>query len=304
MIDPEIERLFDEQANGPRYSPDDSFNAYCQILAVNWSTLKAVGVSPLAYLHAVTAKRGRDDDTDPMKEGRAVHTKVLEPHLWNAMGGERFTFYSERRQGKVWDSFKATYPDYTILSRAGWDRAEAMAEAVMRHPVARSYLVGGESERTITWTDPATGLACKARADKLHRRAIVDLKTTIDLSPRFLSTMFRYGYVSQVGGMYRRGALAAGLIDPDAESVIIAVQSRAPYDVGVFVLDEDAIVYADETVSELLGKVRECTDSGVWPGRFPAAVPLTPPPWVYPDDEEGATAGLIFNNDEQEDEDE
>jgi hypothetical protein len=280
LIDPEIERLFDEQATGPRYSPDVGFNAYCQIPAVNWSTLRAMGVSPLAYLHAVTTKRGRDDDTDPMKEGRAVHTKVLEPHLWNAQSGERFTFYSERRQGKVWDSFKATYHDYTVLSRAGWDRADAMADAVMRHPVARSYLLGGESEKTITWTDRVTGLDCKARADKLHRRAIVDLKTTIDLSPRFLSTMFRYGYVSQVGGMYRRGALAAGLIDEDAESVIIAVQSRAPYDVGVFVLDDYAIEYADKRVGDLLGKVRECTDANDWPGLYPSKQCYTIPDWA------------------------
>ena len=281
MIDPEVERLFAEQEEGPRYSVDDSFDAYCKIDAWNWSILKTMGVSPLACHHARTTLRGRDLDTDPMKEGRAVHTKVLEPHLWNHEHGERFTYYAERKQGKKWDAFKETWSDYTILSLAGWNRVEAMADAVMRHPIARSYLLGGESEKTITWTDPATNLRCKARADKIpHRRAIVDLKTTIDLSPRFLSTMFRYGYVSQVGGMYRRGAIAAGLIDEDAESVIIAVQSRAPFDVGVFVLDDHAVEYADKRVGELLGKVRACADANDWPGVFPGKHCYAIPDWA------------------------
>jgi hypothetical protein len=69
-------------------------------------------------------------------------------------------------------------------------------------------------------------------------------------------------------------------------------------------LDEDSLVYADDTVTEMLGKIRACTDANHWPGRYPDIKDLTPPPWVYPDEEEGALDGLTIATNEEEDEDE
>ena len=252
-----------------------TFEDYRAIPAVNWSNLKHADRSPLHYLYA------RDHgvtETDPMRLGGAVHTLALEPDLFES----RYTVWTEARTSNAWKAYKAANADRIILTADQDARAHGIAAAIRAHPVAAHYLDGGLFEQTLTWVDEVTGLPCKARADILSKRcnAVIDLKTYADLSPRaFESATFKLGYPCQLSH-YRNGAIANGILSADCETVIIGVESKAPFDVGVFVLDSESMAHGAAKVAELLAKVRACTDANEWPGRYPTTQAYMLPEWA------------------------
>ena len=249
-----------------------SFRDYCALPGVNWSRLKWMDVSPLHYQ---TARTG---ETDPMRLGRAAHSLTFEPDTFDAL----YTVWPDARNSNAWKAFKAANEHLTILTTAQLERAQGMAAAVARSPAAMRYLnPRGKAEQTLVWTDESTGLVCKARADFLsHWCAVVDLKSAADLSPRgFQSRAFKLGYHCQLAH-YRAGAIASGIWAREPDCVIIAVESTAPYDVGVFRMDSESLAFGAAKVAELLAKVRACTDSGVWPGRYPEEQCYELPEWA------------------------
>lgn len=255
-----------------------TYAEYEAVNAVRWSDLKYMAVSPLAYRHRVTAE---PTDSAAMLFGRAVHAAVLEPLSL----ADAFTVFDGPRRGAVWTEFRDANAGKDILTRPEWDRVLAVQAAVMAHPVAAGLLSGpGENEVTVTWTDPETGLACKGRLDRLVTRPrplIVDLKTTRTLDPRlFARSVAELRYCSQLG-MYRDGVgIARGF---KCGAVIVAAESEAPHDVGVFRVASDDLWSGSDEYHALLAKLAECEASGEWPGRFPERQELELPPWAYAD---------------------
>jgi len=249
-----------------------SFRDYCALPGVNWSRLKKMDVSPLHYHSATT------EETDPMRLGRAAHSLTFEPETFDSL----YVVWEKARNSNEWRAFKAAHEHMTILTVNQLERAQGMAAAVLANKTACEYLnPRGKAEQTLVWTDEATGLVCKARADFLsHWCAVVDLKSAADLSPRgFQSSVFKFGYPCQLAH-YRNGAMASGIWVREPDCVIIAVESKAPYDVGVFVLDSEAMEYGAKKVAELLAKVKECTERNEWPGRYPDKQCYTLPEWA------------------------
>jgi hypothetical protein len=65
----------------------------------------------------------------------------------------------------------------TPINRAEFLQATKIARAVRRHPLASSLFTNGKAEASLYWSDPETGVACRARVDWLRDDMIVDLKT-------------------------------------------------------------------------------------------------------------------------------
>jgi hypothetical protein len=248
-----------------------SFRDYCALPGINFSRLKLMDVSALHYRTAKT------EETDPMRLGRAAHSLTFEPETFEAL----YTVWEGARNSNAWKAFRADNEHLTILTADQHARALGMADAVRRHPIAKKYMnPRGKAEQTLVWTDEATGLVCKARADFLsHWCAVVDLKSAADLSPRFLSRAVSLGYPCQMAH-YRNGAIAQGIWAREPECVIVAVESKPPYDVGVFRLDEETLEYGTKKVAELLAKVKECTERNEWPGRYPDEQVFGLPEWA------------------------
>lgn len=263
-----------------------SFRDYAAIDAVNWSTLSAMRKSPLHYRHLLN--RGRAD-TKELKLGRAGHVAVLEP--------ERFltdyaVFGGKVRKGKAWDAFKADNAGREILKLPEYERCLAIAEAVRSHSEAARYLAAGIPEETIRWTDPETRLACKGRIDWVSssRRAKVDLKTARDIEmPVFARAVLRYGYHTQ-SAFYEDGWSTQH--GEQLPSVIIAVESSEPYDVGVFRIDEDTVELGRDEYKKLLAQLSVHRGLDTWPGRYPLEMRLELPPWAFGDDEDSEDLGL------------
>lgn len=248
---------------------------YAALPGINWSTLKHMRDSPKAYLHAVNNPRA---DTLPFALGRALHAQVLEPHtFWDSLA----VWEEGDRRGARWKEFAEQHASKTILKVDEYELVNAMAEAVRTDPVAAKYLEGGTHERPITWTDPSTGLVCKARPDTVieSSRRLVDLKSTRSVDPRrFGNECARLGYHTQMAH-YESGCLHHYGWRPQ-DVAFIAVEKDPPHDVGVFqILPANRELAADE-VADLLERVRQCREANRWPGRFDSAQLLQLPAYI------------------------
>jgi hypothetical protein len=250
------------------------FADYIKIDAVNWSTLKHMRTSPLHYRHAVDSP---DEDTTRFGIGRAIHTAILEPHR---LSTDYAVFEGARRSGKAWEAFEAENIARTILKRDEMSRVQSLAARVASNDVAQEWLGGGNQaliERSIQWTDPATGIACKARPDAVHS-AIVDVKSTSSIDERqFRALATRMGYFGQLA-FYRRGYKT--LTKLTLPCAILAVEVDAPHDIGVFVVDDESLRVADDEITRLLAKLAECRKTNEWPGRYQKAQTMTLPDWA------------------------
>lgn len=270
--------------------------------AVNWSSLKQIGRSPAHYRHELT--RAPPHDTDALKVGRAVHTAVFEPELFQ----QRFiTWSGDRRAGKEWEQFKASNISRDILTLQQALEVTALQSAVRSAAVAQPYLVGGRREVTLRWKveQPTLfgadgySIDCKGRLDYLNGAGIIDLKTTRDASPEaFSAAAWRLGYLGQAA-FYVDGYKAA--TGRTLSFTIVAVEKAPPYAVAVYSLEDDALEQGREQYRAYLDRLALCRSTGEWPGYQADRVqPLQLPRWARQDGEEDiADLDLVVGSGEQ-----
>ena len=260
--------------------PSTTFDEYKALGGVNWSKLKHLrDGSPLHYKHAEASQDSGDTASRGML--RAVHCLVLEPETWD----DNYTVTSLRRDGRttVWKEYLADNPGRTHLTTPEAGKARSIAASVLAHPVAGPMFTGdGQSEVTVQWVDKDTGLACKGRIDRLQD-AVIDLKTVGSLEERRLAYMMaKMGWHCQLAH-YSNGAKA--VFQRRLPVLLVAVESKPPHDVGVFLLDPESTLWAGEAeCRQLLSTLAECLDTNHWPGRYPAVRPVELPAWAFGDD--------------------
>lgn len=146
-----------------------------------------------------------------------------------------------------------------------------MAAAIRRHPLAGSLFAPGNgiAERSIYWTDPATGVRCRVRPDWLIVRpeitVVVDLKTTTDANPKACSKAIAAYSYHQQGALYLDGVAAAGLAPEGARFVFVFQSKKAPYLVTVRELagqEEDIGRARNERALRIYA---DCTARDEWP---------------------------------------
>lgn len=248
---------------------------------VNWSTLKHLRESAAHYRHL---REHQIKQTPAMALGRVAHTLVFEPQQF---ASEYVIWEGGDRRGKEWLAFKAEHEGRTIFKPNEIDVAVGIADAVRRHPLVQPYLDDGVFEEPVFWTDPDTGLECKAKPDWVQptRRVLVDLKTTQSThGRRFGAQAARLGYHLQLA-MYAMGVEAAHGWKP-TKVCIIAVESEAPYDVAIFEIDRETLMIAEMEVKELMMQLLACRRANAWPGRYVEEQALQLPAWVYGSDDE------------------
>lgn len=265
-----------------------TFTEYVQIDAINFSKLKAGRSSALHLRHALAKAR---EDTARMALGRAAHTSVFEPDRFPV---EYAVFPGARRAGKEWEEFAAACQGKTILKADEYVTCLSIRDAVRGHPVAGPALSPpGEAEKVLTWEDPDTGLACKARLDWYRPGLLCDLKTTSQITPReFAATAHRMGYFGQMA-YYHEGLKRNGLDAPNP--TIVAVEVAPPHDVAVYHLTDDALEAGEVEWRELLRMLSAGRFSGRWPGRYEdRALELSLPAWAYTDESAADNLGVII----------
>jgi hypothetical protein len=262
----------------------------------HWSTIKHVARSPAHYLHAVSGE-DEDRDTDVLAFGRGLHLALLEPEryplevaVWN--GGTR--------RGHAWDAFVALHAGRELLTGAQHQRILEMAASVTGNHATFALLIGGNSEVSITWTDAATGIDCKARLDyvrdssaALHSEGgIIDIKTCRDASPdAFGRAAIRYGYHAQAA-LYTDGLAAVTLLGRPLPYSILAIESSPPYVAQVYRIHEEALELGRDEYRRCLERVSECRRAGTWPGYSEGPMDVQLPKWAWGAEDDIGALGL------------
>lgn len=115
------------------------------------------------------------EEKDFFSEGSYVHSRLLEGHVTDS---EFAIFEGLRKQGAVWEAFKASNSGKTILSKPQLERCNRMIRGYKARPEAVELLKGTLSEHTVCVD--FSGVPTKVRADAINIEAgyIVDVKTT------------------------------------------------------------------------------------------------------------------------------
>lgn len=175
------------------------------------------------------------------------------------------------------------------LKRAELDQVNAMAAAILAHPLASALFdpSTGTPEQSLFWVDEDTGVWCRARLD-FHRKGRVtpDYKTAADVAPYALrKAMFNFGYHVQAA-WYVAGLQALGLADESAGFVFVAQMKTAPYLVTVFQPDEEAMAAGRSLMRQALEIYRDCSESNLWPGFADDVLLVGLPRWAITPHEE------------------
>jgi exodeoxyribonuclease VIII len=238
--------VIQEQHTKPRVM---SFAEYSAIDAEHWSTLREMDRSPAHYRYRLDHPR---EDSTRLGFGRGAHAALFEP--------DRFAvFKGPKRAGKAWQAFKAVHAAETILKATEYEHCIGIRDAVRAHETAAGFLRGGLAEHVIVWTDPETGLTCKARPDYLSD-ALLELKTTDDLA-RFSWFVEEFGYHCQVA-FYLMALRAIGIRVP---ARIIAVECRPPHKVALVALAAARLEAGELECRRLLRQVAACRAARSWP---------------------------------------
>ncbi len=280
-----------------------SFDEYRAIKAVNFSTLKAMAVSPLKYRHVVDVGV---DDKPHWKLGRVAHTAVLEPFSW----AERYIIRPEevtrettnKRTGEVkTETVKpnkkspelvelqktATATGREIISRADHDKAVAISRAVLLNEMtANIFRQKPLTEVTVQWE--FRGVPVKSRIDiVIPGVCIIDLKSTCEIEPEpFDASVIKHHYLEQ-GAFYQDAWFyKTGEMLP---FLSIPVESSAPHDVDLVEFDESELDQGRTNYQGWFAKLIECQKTGYWPGVNSTKKPrkFKRPHWAIPyeDDE-------------------
>lgn len=240
-----------------------SFKAYTEMEGVNNSKLSLLKQCPQKYLYFLDHNR---EDSPALALGRAIHTAVLEPENFNK---EFFCLPDIDRRTKAgkdeYNRLSSENSSKTVLKADEFNRALEIATAVRSNASVMKLLDGCETELSIDWNDPETGLKCKARLDAYNQRlsTTIDIKTTTDASSKgFPRKLFAYGYHRQAG-FYLDGLRCNGL--PARHFVFVAVEKDPPFAVGIYRLTDDVIALAQKENTHLLQKLKACEQSGKWP---------------------------------------
>lgn len=239
--------------------------AYHASAGISRSALMQLNKSPYHYwANYINSEREPQEKTPEFILGNLIHTLVLEPHL----ADERYVVPPEldrrTKDGKFkYMQFIGTLCGREEVSREHWLIANNVAKAVLRHELAAQLLEGYAIEQSIYFTHSWTGAQCKVRPDARNGSLVVDLKTTADASYRaFQSSAYKYGYFCQAGMI--QCALESIGIEME-RFVIVSVEKKYPYPVGLFVLDEEAIDFGVNQFNELMSRYNKCRKIWEWP---------------------------------------
>jgi len=256
--------------------------------------------SPLHYKYRREADRG--EPTPAMRLGTAAHAYTLQPgeahrevavlptsiNRRTKVGKEEYALFVEESKGMC------------VLSYEENLRAQNMADSVLACPAAANLLKHApEREMSLLWNDPDTGLVARGRPDAFGSEfnVIVDLKTTADARPGMLaSSVAKYMYHVQAYA-YRTGLTTLGRITDDpfmpCSYIIIAVESTAPYAVGVYSLSARDIELGGRLYRRAAIKLKQCVEAGSYPGYAGDGddIPeLNLPEWAHKEDDRDSEA--------------
>lgn len=253
---------------------------YHAIDALSSTGMRLLARSPWHYRNRVDVV-----PTKPMLCGTLAHCATFEPRAlderyivapadaprrptqaqWNAKKSS-----PESEAAKAWWlDFHEQAKNRQIVTAEDFNITQAQLSALNADPYIAELLSCGNSEVSVFWVDPQTGVYCKARPDHVHiarsgKARLLDLKSTVDESPSgFGRSAAKLGYHRQRAHYMRGFEIATGI---KVEEFVFAVVSSAPPVLAVpYWLPEDFEQQGEDERAELTALYAECQRTGIWP---------------------------------------
>ena len=206
------------------------------------------------------------EPTPAMRLGTLIHSLALLGHPPDGWVVRPEGLDGRTREGRAW---AADHAGATIIGAEDWERALLAALSVRSHPLVAEWLRRGQTEVSMVWTDPVSGVQAKGRADlvssdpdpRIGGPLVADLKVLSsgpDLEP-LQRVVYSSGYWLQVPWY---AAMLEGLTGRPHTAVIIAVDSAPPHGVGVYPLGVAYQLAGVRRCRELLSILAECQATG------------------------------------------
>lgn len=259
---------------------DIPFQDYINLDALSRSRLGAMLLSPAHF-----ATPTSDRPTRATKRGSALHTALFFPEEFEE-DFVRFPAEADRRL-KVWkdawaDACARKGEEY-VLKHEDYNNVLMMADAMRERSSYQELLEGNHAfEVTVVWNDPDTGLLCKARPDivNLDKQIVGDVKTSKNASfDGFTKAIWEYQYYRQDVWYCQGLEVATDGAFKAKEFRFCVVESTDPFPCGFYTIHEDARRYAEFEIRSLMAKLRQCHDTGEWPGYPDEVHALSLPDW-------------------------
>lgn len=243
---------------------------YHAVDALSKSMMTKILKSPAHYKAALEEHQ---EPSKAMQLGTAIHTAVLEPHLYSQVVAVIPPDIDGRtKEGKQW---KEQHKSRIHLTHAEDIDVQGVANSVRRHPFWDIINYEHSIEASVFAEDAETQIPLKARPDLWIKEPaiLVDVKTTDDASPEaFSRTITTFGYHIQA---------AHYLAMTGAESFIfVAVERKAPYAVGIYRLDVEWLQAGENLRRKAISTLHECRALDSWPSYPTTTITLSCPKWV------------------------
>ncbi len=201
--------------------------------------------------------------TQAMILGSLIHRAVLEPDTMSDFVTRPEGIDYRTKEGKAWRDANV---GKTVLTHDEAVQIKCMVDAVWSHPIAKRIFKDAQTEVCL-FAEDADGMQRKGRLDALIKGNIVpDLKTAHSADAMEFERSI---------GKYRYHVQAAYYVDlcnllgiDKSEFAYVVVEKEPPFAVAVYSLDQDAIRLGRLEYQRDLLRVRQCMESGKWPG-FP-----------------------------------
>lgn len=273
---------------------DMPFDEYHAVQAVSASALRVFARSPWHYKNRIDVQQTR-----PMLRGSLAHCALLEPDAMSARyivapedAPKRPTAAqwvakksneSSEAAKTWWREFEQRASSREIITADEFAMCQAQLRAIAEVPELASLLSTGHGEASIFWTDPDTGLYCKARLDWLQiegrKGRILELKSTADESPSgFGRTAARMRYELQ-RAHYIDAVKYGARLEFDGFTWA-AVTSAAPVLAVPYDLTAEMIEQANDDRAELLQRMAYCREHNNWPSYGQGVQPLDYPAYA------------------------
>lgn len=224
--------------------------------------------------------------TPSMLLGSLLHTMVLEPDLMASTYVVPPEFNRKTKDGKAeaeaWEKENA---GKLFVTADQMSAADGMARSLRNHDAAMLAL-DGQHEVSAFWRQH--GVPCKARFDNKGGGFLGDLKSSSDASPDgFARSCASYGYHRQAAHYLDGHRIAVG--EPADGMVFVVVESKAPYAVGVYELDDADIDLgrrqmqrAAARFSEYMARMQTPEDRPILPAAYTEGVRhINLPAWAH-----------------------
>lgn len=239
-------QLYDKQLLLDNMYEDEFYYGELSRLALSSSALKLLLDSPKKYYYIT--KYGDNLETQGLRDGRLLHTLVLEPDKF-----EQFQFVDV--QSKNTKKYKEAKEQYGVVyTQKEKNDAERLADALLRNDLVGSLMQNTDFEV------PAIGLVhgypFRGKADILSATGVCDIKTTTDIKA-FKYSAQKYGYDVQA-------YLYCQLFDKQYFDFKFLVIDKGSLDIGVYECSEEFYLQGEEKVKIAIDRYKEYFDGKDW----------------------------------------